>query len=655
MQAKQFYILLILTALSAVLFTSSINAQQEKAKGGYGDMLYPYALEYDQILSYKVSVDYGKTSEVKKLNAKEVLQIIERVDNLTRGIPKIVYIVGWQYTGHDTGYPSFSKVNEVLKFQDKTPLESLRWLMREGTKYSTRVSLHVNFSDCYLDDNMLGPKYQEHDILVRETDGRHRQGHVWNGHMAHRASNYRNWYQGTFKNNQIDPLFEMIPELKMSGSLHPDAWYTTENPYYQIDKHQDCHGMREMTTYVREKYNVDLTTEFDWGRPAGEDFVLYHPMIWHCGWNNSTPPDPMKIPSYIMTGGDAFHYGSEEVAEFGKFFGHSSTLESEINEDISSIPNGLKSFATRTLPWYFLNRHLRNKFNGDTALFSNNIEVTFSNKTIIKQNGYILADGNDVFIPALWKSGLEIIAYSENGYKNRLWKLPEPWNQVGKVDIYTITTSGLKLKSKETSITANGNLKISLNPDEGISILPSGTNLSENEKESIPSGKVAFIGTDAETKGSWKNIYGSNGFVIPGAENKAPEQVKINFINSEEQIWKEETQDIQAVEVPGESKRIASSRSHPLHQIIDFNFEDGNEHQVSIYFLDLDRRGRWSIVDIIDADSRKILHSFNLTDFTQGIYLKYKIQGHVQCRITNVWTQRYQNSPDTRFSAIFFD
>ncbi|MFA5816769.1 MAG: hypothetical protein WC865_14235, partial [Bacteroidales bacterium] len=52
--------------------------------------------------------------------------------------------------------------------------------------------------------------------------------------------------------------------------------------------------------------------------------------------------------------------------------------------------------------------------------------------------------------------------------------------------------------------------------------------------------------------------------------------------------------------------------------------------------------------------SRKVLHSYNLTDYAQGVYLKYKMKGNLQCRLTNVWTRRYKKSPDVGFSAIFF-
>jgi len=647
-------LLLTVLLLSGIL-SPRLVAQQPEAKGGYGDMLYPFVNDYDQTLTYKIGVDYGKTSETPKLNADEVLQVIRRIDHLTRGIPKIVYLVGWQYAGHDTGYPSLLSVNPVLKCgNDTTSLASLRRLMREAEKYHTKVSLHVNFSDCYLDDNPLGPEYQDRDILVRETDGRHRQGYVWNDHMAYRASNFRNWYQGTFRIEQIDPLFEMIPELKKSGSLHPDAWYNTDDPYYQVNNCEDVRAMREMTVYVRKKYNVDLTTEFDLGRPQNEDFVLYHPMIWHLGWNERNPYEPMKVPSYFITGGDAFFWGSEDLSEPGKFFGFSATLESEINENPVTLPGGLKTFATRTLPWYYLNRLLRDDFNGDTAWFSDNVMVTYPGKMEIRQNGEFLLEGNEVFIPALWKNHLEIVAYSVTGYQSRTWKLPDTWDQVGKVDLYAITTTGLSAKSLDVKVLPGGYLRFGLAPDEGMAVVPSGTD-PEREIKRDPSGEVVFCGIDEQTKGLWQKKYGSDGYSIPGAGESIPDGTKITFISGDTQYWENETQDIQAVQNPFGKDNIAAARSHPLHEIIEFNFEDEKEHEVALYLLDWDRKGRWSVVDIIDVNSRKVLHSYNLTDYAQGVYLTYKMKGKLQCRLTNIWTRRYTKSPDVGFSAIFFD
>lgn len=448
-----------LRALLTVMFCTLLAGQavpalcqvpQAVAAGGYGDTLYPYVHEYDQMLVYKLIVDYCPTSKAPPLNAGQALEVIRRVDQITRGIPKLVYLVGWQYRGHDTGYPSFAKVNDHLKRpQDSTALDSLRWLMREGPKCHTLVSLHVNFSDCYLDDNPLGPYYKERNIIVRNTDGTYHQGYNWCDHMAYRASNFRNWYQDTFKDKQIDPLFKMIPELARSGSLHPDAWYNTDDPYYGITDAQDCRAMREMTVYVRRTYNVDLTTEFDRRRPPGIDFVLFHPMIWHLGWDERTPPDPMKIPSYFSTGGNALTWSNEAETVQSKFFGDSSLLEDEIAKDPATLSGGLRSFVTHTLPWYFLNRKLRMSFDGNTATFTGGVTTSYPGKRIMKIGDDFLQDGNDVFISALWRANREVIAYSADGYADRSWKLPEDWAGIQKVDVYRITLEGLT-RSSET-------------------------------------------------------------------------------------------------------------------------------------------------------------------------------------------------------------
>ena len=628
---------------------------QAVAAGAYGDTLYPYVHEYDQMLVYKLSVDYCPTSKMLPLHAGQALDVIRRVDQMTRGIPKIVYLVGWQYRGLDTGYPSFAKVNDHLKRpQDASALDSLRWLMREGPKYHTLVSLHVNFSDCYLDDNPLGPYYKERDIIVRNTDGTYHQGYNWCDHMAYRASNFRNWYQDTFKDKQIDPLFKMIPELAMSGSLHADAWYNTDDPYYRITDAQDCEAMREMTVYVRRTYHVDLTTEFDRRRPPGIDFVLFHPMIWQFGWNERTPPDPMKIPSYFSTGGRAVTWSNENETVQSKFFGDSCHLEGEIATDPTTLPGALKAFATHTLPWYFLNGKLRMSFDGNTATFTGGVTTSYPGKHVMKLGDDFLQDGSDVFIPALWRPNKELIAYSADGYSDRAWRLPQDWAGIRKVDVYRITLQGLIPKQRGLEVSPQGTVMLTLVPDEGVSIVPMGVDPAVDLARTA-SGTVTFVGVDDTTKGAWKHHYGSGGYVVIGASRSLPSYVKMNYINGAEHIWVPKTMDVQALQEPTGDGRVAAQRAAGLHEIIDLNMADGNSHDVALYMVDWDRAGRWAAVDVIDAGTRKLLDSRNVISFGSGRYLKYRIAGQVQFRITNVWTERYTASPDAGFSGVFFD
>lgn len=649
-------VLTLWAAAVAMLFFPAVTtrAQSPSAAGGYGDTLYPYVHEYDQTLVYKIAVDYCPANPMRPLDAAQTLDVIRRIDNITRGIPKIVYLVGWQYRGHDTGYPALDKVNEHLKRPaDASALDSLRWLMREGPRHHTLVSLHVNFSDCYLDDNALGPYYKERDIIVRNGDGTHRQGYTWCDHMAYRTSNFRNWYQDTFKDRQIGPLFNMIPELAASGTLHPDAWYSIDDPYYGVTDAQDCEAMRQMTLYVRRAYNVDLTTEFDRRRPPNTDFVLYHPMLWHIAWDERTPPDPMKIPSYFLAGVNAKTWSSSAETVQSKFFGEGSPFESEVGDDPAALRGGLKSFATRALGWYFLNRKLRVTFDGQTATFSDGVTTSYPGRYVIKADGEFIQDGDDVFIPALWRTNREIVAYSSRGYAGRTWKLPEAWSGVKAVDAYRITMEGLVLGPKGLRVSPDGKLRLSLSPDEGLSIVPAGADADANPP-AVPSGTVAFLGEDNETKGAWKGRYGAEGYIVVGSGERLPPSVKVAYVNGAERVWNPGTADVQALEKPAGEGRVAAARSTPLHEIVDVSFPDAKAHDVSLYVVDWDRAGRWTTVDVIDSGSRRLLDSRNVINFGSGRYLRYRISGRVQFRLTNVWTKRYTLSPDTGFSGLFF-
>src|SRR5207249_699518 len=101
------------------------------------------------------------------LTFEQALEVIERLDRITCGAPKIVYLVGWQFNGHDSKYPAWSEVNHRLKrAQDPTALESLKWLMREGRKHHTTVSLHINALDAY-EDSPLWQEYVDKDIIAK--------------------------------------------------------------------------------------------------------------------------------------------------------------------------------------------------------------------------------------------------------------------------------------------------------------------------------------------------------------------------------------------------------------------------------------------------------------------------------------------------------
>ncbi len=127
----------------------------------------PWKHDYNKTLVSKIFLcsrnGHGDVDRVY-LKFEEVLEVIRKMDNLTLGLPKIVYLVGWQYNGHDSKYPAWREVNGHLKRdQDQTALESLKWLMKEAKNYHTTISLHINMIDAF-EESPLWDEYFAKDL-----------------------------------------------------------------------------------------------------------------------------------------------------------------------------------------------------------------------------------------------------------------------------------------------------------------------------------------------------------------------------------------------------------------------------------------------------------------------------------------------------------
>ena len=69
--------------------------------------------------------------------------------------------------------------------------------------------------------------------------------------------------------------------------------------------------------------------------------------------------------------------------------------------------------------------------------------------------------------------GIQIIAYSREGYSNKQWVMPEGWKGVKSLDLYEISINGLEPVESGRKI-ENGRLELTLDKDQAVSIVPSG-------------------------------------------------------------------------------------------------------------------------------------------------------------------------------------
>ncbi len=503
--------------------------------------------EYHQTLTMKLfmsqalydgkfkSKDNGK-SELY-LTCEQALDVIRRIDKLTLGIPKIIYLVGWQYNGHDSGYPAWFKGNDAIKRPgDKDALESIKWLMAEAVKFNTVVSLHINMLDAY-EDSPLWNDYVSNGIIARNADGSLRACE-W-GYPVDYA---QEWKTG-FTRKRIDSLYALLP-LDKAGTIHIDAFHTwPPKPVpdgkggFRIDLtpgpvsfangftvKDETEAQKNIFRYWASK-GVDVTSEgVSFLRETG--FEGYQPMAW---WFGGELKYYLKWPAWYYCGG-------QDNSDWGRLFGTSMHGEDIVKKDPEHLSGFSGDFCLKTVIWYYLNR-LERKYAIDRkdfreAGFTENVKTTISGGHFtLTQSGRLLADDDNVFLPAGWLPGRKIIAYSKTGYNNRTWALPETWTGVFSVSLKSVTDAGLAFKG--IAEVKGGSLSLSIEKNETILIEPvvshnsDGPEKFSNTWQSAPSQIPDNNSVDAPLLGN------GNVLVTAGYKNNG-----LRFYLSKNDFWR---------------------------------------------------------------------------------------------------------------------
>ena len=164
-----------------------------------------------------------------------------------------------------------------------------------------------------------------------------------------------------------------------------------------------------------------------------------------------------------------------------------------------------------------------------------------------------------------------------------------------------------------------------------------------------PAATVTFNGTNTTRQGTWKSTIGKQGFMVASDAQSIPNYLSLTSSGKSDWIWEYSTNDPRALQRQTDTTRMASCWYSSGAFDVNFNFKDNQPHRVSIYCLDWDHGGRTQTVEIIDAATDQVLHSYTLSNFANGIYLDYTITGPVIARFTRI------NSYNSVLSGIFFD
>lgn len=369
----------------------------------------PYLRDYSQIPFTKIYL--ASKDAANPANATDVhrtfegaLTAIKQLDNVMLGAEKIVYLVGWQWHGHDSKYPDWSVVNPALKRpQDATALDSLRWLMREARKYHTIVSLHINMFIAF-EDSPQWNDYLTQNIVAKDVNGTPIKAEIWSHQQSYNLSYKQAWITGRAKAN-IDSLLAMLP-LQEAGTVHVDSYISMAafregqpiSPYLGYPPAEEQTAQRTILRYWRQR-GVDVTTEYDTNELKPDGFVGLEPAAYYSQGPGYAP--------YLRSTTPLFSDRENNV---------------EVLIDRNDW-NAVKRFATANFPAWF-----------------------YANNTSAEIGTEAHSDGaGNSFYPALWSPERAVVAYSTNGYASRTWTLPPGWSGVGAVTLYDITPTGTQL------------------------------------------------------------------------------------------------------------------------------------------------------------------------------------------------------------------
>ena len=156
---------------------------------------------------------------------------------------------------------------------------------------------------------------------------------------------------------------------------------------------------------------------------------------------------------------------------------------------------------------------------------------------------------------------------------------------------------------------------------------------------STPSVSASFAGVDAATEGQWGFTYGSQGYDILGTPSASiPSYLDFSVTGSPQFYqWATSTTDHRDLQATRGSGNLVAACAYSYTTPFGFNldFLDGQTHQVALYLLDWDYLNRNETITVSNAATGQVLDTENVTNFSQGKYLRWDVSGDVQITVTN--------------------
>jgi hypothetical protein len=160
---------------------------------------------------------------------------------------------------------------------------------------------------------------------------------------------------------------------------------------------------------------------------------------------------------------------------------------------------------------------------------------------------------------------------------------------------------------------------------------------------------ATLLKRDSTTQGNWIGVYGSKGYNVINSGVSYPSYATVSPSGQSTYTWAASTTDTRALENPSGSGRLATCWYASNSFSINVNFTDGQTHDLALYAVDFDQKGRSETIQITSSATGAVLDTETVSSYSGGLYLQWAISGNVVIKVTRT------AGPNAVISGLFFD
>jgi hypothetical protein len=200
-----------------------------------------------------------------------------------------------------------------------------------------------------------------------------------------------------------------------------------------------------------------------------------------------------------------------------------------------------------------------------------------------------------------------------------------------------------------------GGIRIAILAVSGLALFLVGRWSANTGKRSPPAMRVdrptlSLVKVDNVTKGSWRGVYGSEGFAIATEKATLPPYAQVRLPRDTSVLNNTAASEVRALQESADPvNRIASAWYSFSDFDIDIDFTDGRTHQVALYMMDWDSTSRREIIRLTDTTTSRVLDEREVSAFNGGRYLVWNLTGHITVKVLRV------AGANAVVSALFFN